>query len=219
MNKRGRIKIAIGCYGGRRGNTIASLIRMGLRRQLGEDYAQEIEVCGIGHPNFAKGGLMPKEHVDALEQIVKDAPEAGEAAAELRGIKREPIKDIDQFDAVYAVDTYIQGEYKKLSREKGGKHIYTISEASGINHGRYGPDLDDTETPLHFVTEVKIPEKDGKSPRPGAPKSPKDATWYSLNGEAYKAGTPEARNEEAKDLVRIARVITRKIVSQYKKAG
>ncbi len=211
-------RIAIGCYGGRRGLTLAALVRAKLRKDLGEDYHKKVEVYGVGHPEFSKKGKIPNEHREALEQAAKESPQASYALEELGNTERRAIspEEVDEMDELYSFDTYIRDKYRSLSRT-GGAHIRTISEVTGVHHGYYGVDYDDTEMPLHYVTDVIVPKKAGKKVSDDAPRSPAKAKWYSLEGRVYEAGTREARVEEARDLIKLADYITDYIKQRHVK--
>jgi len=209
-------KIAIGCYGGRRGLTISALVNARLLQKLGKDYHKKVQVYGVGHPEFVKGGKVPVEHLEALEEIAKESPEINYAIEQLRGGERRAIssEEIDEAEEVYAADTFIRDKYRGLSK-RGGKHITTIAEASKVYHGVYGPDLDDTEMPLHYVTEVVVPKKEGRQIPRNAPKSPEKANWRSLEGKVYEAGTQEARTQEARDMFKLSNYLADYIIKRH----
>ena len=218
MEKKRVPKLAVGCYGGRRGSTIAALINARLKQKLGDNYQERVQVYGVGHPEFVKGGAIPTEHQEALKEIAEENPCVKCALEQLRTGERRAIspEEIEEADEVYAADTFIRDKYRELHKGEG-QHVTTIAEASGIYHGIYGPDLDDTEMPLHYVIEVIVPKKQGKKLSKNAPSSPREANWHSLEGRVYKAGTREARVQEAKDMVTLSDYLANYIIKRYVK--
>lgn len=205
--------VAIGCYGSRRGSTLAALVRANLAAKYGPNYQRFIQIHGTGHAKFKKEDKIESKHLDALRRVISDQPHLQVALDDIAQTGRRylPKEDLAKLDELYAVDTFVGGEYKKA----GARNVTTVLEAAGLPHGRWGIDLDDTETSHHYTTEVIVPGIQKKPLSPDAPKSKEEADWYALNGQKYRAGDERARLHEAADLVNIAYSLADKIAAKY----
>ena len=205
--------VAIGCYGSRRGSTIAALVRANLEHKYGEGYQHLLQIHGTGHANFKKEDKIEPKHIAALRKAVANAPHLQGALDDIAKTGRQylPNQELGKLDELYAVDTYIGQEYQKA----GARNVTTVLQAARMPHGMWGIDLDDTETSHHYTTEVIVPKLQKKPISPNAPKTKEEADWYALNGQKYRAGTEEARDIEATDLVEIAYNLAENIGSKY----
>ncbi|MFH1308250.1 MAG: hypothetical protein ABIH72_05335 [archaeon] len=194
-----KYKALVGCYGGRRGTTLAAIAqtRIDELAHLGE---LEITAEGMGHPDYIgnkENHPIEDKHIQALEESIGRYNLDIEALRNT-GRKASTREKLRQADKVYAVDTHILGEYQKQAGQRKGRKYKTVLEGTKFTHKVYGKDMDDTEVPNDFVNRVVIPKKQGKTPED---LKPADARYYSMNGWEYRAGDKAARDQEAHELI------------------
>jgi hypothetical protein len=221
MSNQTEYNVVVACYGGRRGTTLATLTQARLNEMHHEGL--DIKVLGRGHEKFIgnkAGEPVSDEHISAVEKAAVDykgnSVQVAISALRKTGRKVATSEELQAADAVYAVDSFVLGQYQKVAGETESKHpsvlpkYQTVLTGAGIQHKIYGADMDDTETSADFTNRVIVPKKQGL---PGEKLSTKDAKYFAMNGTEYRAGDEAARLHEAKDLVEIADFLAERILA------
>lgn len=230
--KKEALKVVFGCYGGRRGATVHSLVKAKLAEELGPRFEQQVQIYGVGNREFIgnkENHPISEEHRSALEQAAKQAGVSyvHNAVDELGkyGRRVADANILKGADAVYVADKFIQARYQEQAGEPGSEKYHTMLEAAELQHPNHGADLDDTETPVDFVTRVVVPKKTNQKPNPrtyhGNPTfNPAHYEYYDLGGAKHQAGSEQARLAEARDLIIVAdRIATRILTQVHERAG
>ena len=204
------------CYGGRRGATLATLTQAFLDT-MGHD-GIEIKVMGRGNEKFIGNKAdtpIPSEHIAALEQIAArydgQTPAVRNAVARLKqtGRKVATATELNQANAVYAVDDFILGKYSSMSGVSPSGKYKTVLQGIGAKHKVYGDNMDDTETTTDFTNRVIVPKLQGKTPES---LKPADSKYFGLDGTQYRAGDAAAKLHEADDLVKVSYGLAQRIM-------
>jgi hypothetical protein len=208
-------KVLIGCYAGKRGNILAALVQERIKDI--NHGSLDIVVEGMGHPKYIgqrQNTKIPQEYLAQLKEVAKKHDKAVQRAAEKLddkvryGIDAESLQEAD---AVFAADSFIRDEYRKLASEDNSDKYRTVLQGARIKHSSYGDDLDDTECTVDYTRRVIVPKLSGKTPEDV---KPEETVYIDLDGNRHLAGDKKALSSELENMIEVANYLAHYILCE-----